>query len=92
MLLEEAKIYNTFPRNLQDGKIPVVPKFYGYYAPSTEALERDDNGNNGSGNGYDLDEDEWKCVREQIESLSPILLLEACGEQVSAAHLSDSDK
>ena len=92
MLLEEAKIYNTFPRNLQDGEIPVVPKFYGYYAPSTEALEWGDNGNNGSGIDYDLDEDEWKCVREQIESLSPILLLEACGEQVSAAHLSDSDK
>lgn len=92
MLSNEAKIYNAFPRNLQDGEIPVVPRFYGYYAPSTEALEWDDNGNNGSGNDYGLDEEEWKCVRERIKSLSPILLLEACGKQVSTVHLSHSDK
>ena len=33
MLLNEAKIYNAFPHDLQGSDVPVVPKFYGFYTP-----------------------------------------------------------
>jgi hypothetical protein len=93
MLLNEAKIYNAFPRKLQDGDAPIVPKFYGYYVPSTEAFDRDDNGNNGvSGDDDGLNEEEWKTVRTLFGFISPILLLEACGKQVHTRSLSQTDK
>jgi hypothetical protein len=38
MLLNEMTIYNAFPRNLQDGDAPVVPKFYGHCVPSSRLL------------------------------------------------------
>ena len=86
MLPNEAKIYNAFPRNLQDGEIPVVPKFYGYYAPSTEALEWDDNGNNGDSDDLEVN---WKAMRNiLLKSNTSILLVEACGKQVNACSLS----
>jgi hypothetical protein len=90
MLLNEAKIYNAFPRKLQDGDAPVVPKFYGYYVPSIEAFDRDDNCNNDRSD--DLDEKQWETVRKMLEGISPILLLEACGEEVCSPFLSYEDK
>ena len=92
MLLEEAKVYNAFPRDLQDGDIPVVPKFYGYYAPSIEAFDRDDSGDDDGGNDYGVDEEEWKSVRRVIKEITPILLLEACGKQVSTTRSSHDDR
>ena len=92
MLLEEAKVYNAFPRDLQDGDIPVVPKFYGYYAPSTEAFDRDDSCDDDGGNDYGVDEEEWKSVRRVIKEITPILLLEACGKQVSTTRPSHNDR
>ena len=88
MLLNEAKIYNAFPHDLQGGDVPVVPKFYGYYTPYIEVSDRVDNGN-GSGN---LDKDEW--TRETMPKcmIAPILLLEACGKAVCTRSLSDSDR
>lgn len=74
MLLNEAKIYNAFPRDLQGGDLPIVPKFYGCYMPYVKLLD-----GNGSAN---LDKKEW--TRDSMpKSMSvPILLLEACGEAV----------
>ena len=87
MLLEEAKVYNAFPRDLHDSDVLVVPKFYGYYAPSSEAFDRDD-----SGDDYGVDEEEWKSVRRVIKEIAPILLLEACGKQVSTMRPSHDDR
>jgi hypothetical protein len=79
MLLNEAKIYNAFPHDLQGGDVPIVPKFYGCYTPYIKVSDRVDNGN-GSGN---LDKEEW--TRETMPEcmISPILLLEAFGDAVS---------
>ena len=88
MLLNEAKIYNAFPHDLQAGDVPVVPKFYGYYTPYIEVSDRVNNENE-SGN---LDKDEW--TRETMPKcmIAPILLLEACGKAVCTRSLSDSGR
>lgn len=88
MLLNEAKIYNAFPRNLQDGDAPIVPKFYGYYVPSTEASDLDDS-NHGDADG--LDKEKWKAVRKALlGSNTSILLVEACGKPVGSCSLTGS--
>jgi hypothetical protein len=86
MLLNEAKIFNAFPHDLQGGDVPVVPKFYGCYIPYIEVSDRVNNGN-GSGN---LDKDEW--THETIPKCmaAPILLLEPCGRAVRTRSLSAS--
>ena len=88
MLLNEAKIYNAFPHDLQGGDVPVVPKFYGCYAPCIKVSNRVDSGN-GSGN---LDKEEW--AREMIPKClaAPFLLLEACGKPVRTGSLSYSGR
>ena len=88
MLLNEAKIYNAFPHDLQGGDVPVVPKFYGCYAPCIKVSDRVDSGN-GSGN---LDNKEW--TREMMPEcpFMPILLLEACGNEVWTSSLSRSSR
>ncbi|KAF8497458.1 hypothetical protein F5888DRAFT_1698127 [Russula emetica] len=85
MLLNEAKIYNAFPHDLQGGDVPVVPKFYGCYRPYIEVSDRGNNGN-GSGN---LDKEDW--TRETMPKcmIVPILLTEACGRAVRTRSLSD---
>jgi hypothetical protein len=82
MLLNEAKIYNAFPHDLQGGDVPVVPKFYGFYTPYI------DNGN-GSGN---LDKEEWTREMMPERLIMPILLLEACGKAVRTHSLSHSGR
>jgi hypothetical protein len=90
MLLNEAKIYNAFPRNLQDGDAPTVPKFYGYYVHSTEAFDWD-YGNNGGDNCSA--EDDWKESRtDMLNSIASILLLEACGKPVQTESLALSHR
>jgi hypothetical protein len=94
MHLNEAKIYNAFPRNLQAGVAPIVPKFYGYYAPSTEVFDLD--GGNGGGDD-DLDKETRKAVRKVVRTdllntIPPILLIEACGKQVRSRYLSHTDR
>lgn len=89
MLLNEAKIYNAFPRKIQDSYTPVVPKFYGCYAPSIEAFDRDNNRNNGCD---DLNEEKRIIVRNCLNFIAPILLLEACGERVHVESLSHTDR
>ena len=88
MLLNEAKIYNAFPRDLQRGDVPVVPKFYGCYSPYIKGSDWDDNG---EGNG-NLDKEEW--TREMMPKcmITPILLLEACGKAVRTRSLSHSGR
>jgi hypothetical protein len=89
MLLDEAKIYNAFPRDLQDGNTPIVPKFYGYYVRSTEVFDRDD-GNNGGDN--DLEKC-WKSFQTVLlNSITSILLLEACGKPVNTDCLALSQR
>jgi hypothetical protein len=85
MLLNEAKIYNLFPHDLQGGDVPIVPKFYGCYMPYMKVSDRDDDGN-GS------DSLEW--TREMIIEcqIAPILLLEACGKVVRTHSLSHSGR
>jgi hypothetical protein len=83
MLLHEAKIYNAFPRELQEGTTdqpPVVPKFYGYYVPSREAFDSQ---------SYDdkFTEEDRKAVWETIERVTPLLLLEPCGTPIEAVRL-----
>jgi len=88
MLLNEAKIYNAFPRELQEGSPqapPIVPKFYGYYVPSLEAFD-----------SY-ADDDKFRkkereCIRTMLECITPILLLESCGEEIRAMALSSTDR
>ncbi len=84
MLLHEAKIYNAFPRDLHEADIPVVPNFYGYYAPVFDRVNNDNDSSNS-------DEQEWEC-EVWSKCIRPILLLEACGEPVCADALSDSGR
>jgi len=88
MLRYEAKIYEAFPRELQEGtsdQPPVVPKFYGYYMPSREGFDSQ---------SYDdkFTEEDRKAVWEVIEGISPLLLLEACGKPIQATGLSCTDR
>jgi len=88
MLLNEAKIYNTFPRELQEGtsdQPPVVPKFYGYYVPSREGFDSQ---------SYDdkFTEEDRKAVWEAIKGVTPLLLLEACGKPIRATGLSCTER
>jgi len=87
MLLNEAKIYNAFPRKLHTGDIPVVPKFYGYYVPHTEVFDRVNNDNDSNNS----DKEEWEC-RMLPKCIVPILLLEACGKAVRGSALLDSER
>ncbi|KAH9986890.1 hypothetical protein BJV74DRAFT_774470 [Russula compacta] len=83
MLLREAKIYNAFPRELQEGwhhVPPIVPKFYGYYVPSFEAFDN-------YGDDDKLSDTDRENVRKYIMRISPILLLEPCGKQIWASDL-----
>jgi hypothetical protein len=88
MLLNEAKIYNAFPHDLQGGDVPVVPKFYGCYMPCIEISDWVNNGN-GSGN---LDKEEWTRKTMPKCMIAPILLMEACGRAVRTRSLSDSGR
>jgi len=87
MLRNEGQIYNAFPRHLQDPECgaPAVPKFYGFYEPSVEAYKWDDN--------HDLNKEDsdsaYVLIRRHI---TPILLLEACGEIVLGHTLSNTDR
>ncbi len=87
MLKDEAEIYNAFPRNLHRADVPVVPKFYGYYAPHTEVFDRVKNDND----IINSDKEEGECGF-LVKCIGPILLLEACGEPVCADALSDSGR
>ena len=91
MLLNEARIYNAFPRHLQDGKTPIVPKFYGYYVPSSKLYDWDDVNNGGDD---DRDEKIRKFNRTSVllNSISSILLLEACGKPVRTDSLALSQR
>ena len=81
MLRHEAKIYNSFPHDLQTGDVPVVPKFYGCYTPYIKVPDQDKE-----------DKEDW--TRETMPSCMtvPILLLEACGKAVCAGSLTESDR
>ncbi len=87
MLLNEAKIYNESPHDLQGGGVPIVPKFYGCYTPYIEVSDLVNNGTE-SGN---LDKEGW--TRESMLRCMtvPILLMEACGNAVTYP-LSDSGR
>ena len=91
MLVHEAKIYDKFPRELQEStpsSPPVVPRFYGYYEPSCESLD--------NYKGDDGDEELASKVRCWVQFIKafiePMLLLEPCGKQVEVERLSTSNK
>jgi len=91
MLENEAKIYDEFPCELQESTAsspPAVSKFFGYYTPSCESVDsyKDDGG----------DEESARTVRRDVCKLlqsiiSPILLLEPCGEPIKAGMPSTSN-
>ncbi len=91
LLDNEAKIYSSFPDhffeewigyNLLTPKFkdpvpvgPIAPKFYGYYKPiyDSEYYAEEER---------DLDDESKANVKSFIEGLSPILLMEYCGEPI----------
>ncbi|THH09022.1 hypothetical protein EW146_g8805 [Bondarzewia mesenterica] len=88
LLRNEGDIYNSFPKHLQEEwcglnvlpplrtPVPVaavVPKFYGYYKPVYE-----------EGKFVDQDEGMREEIRRCIEGLSPILLVEHCGQPIES--------
>jgi len=91
MLENEADIYDKFPGELQEcnpSSPPIVPKFYGYYVPSLESIFP----------CYHVDDENelaastlQKAVLRLILCLSPILLLEYCGQAIRSNKLSTSD-
>jgi len=87
MLKNEAEIYDKFRATLQASSPPIVPKFYGFYAPSSW----------GSTCHYFDDEDgeNTQKVRHDafyfVHYLGPILLLEFCGEPIRPERLSTID-
>jgi hypothetical protein len=90
MLRNEAKIYNAFPRQLQEGSSnapPIVPKFYGYYVPSLKAFHS---------TACDKFPEEERvhigAIRKIIQQMTPILLLESCGKQVCPQDLSSKTR
>ena len=92
MFVKEARIYDKFPCELQEStplSTPVVPRFYGYYEPSCESAD--------SYKGDDGDEEDASTVRQHVReflgsTISPMLLLEPCGEQIDVGMLSQSNK
>ncbi|KAI9511040.1 hypothetical protein F5148DRAFT_437005 [Russula earlei] len=90
MLGGEGRIYNVFPRKLQEGCSqtpipvpPVVPKFYGYYAPSLAEFD---------GQAHDeLNDEGGYPNRHMTASMSPILLLEQFGKPISAKDIYGAD-
>lgn len=89
MFANEMKIYDMFPRELQEStpsSPPVVPRYYGLYKPHTVDHYKDDDG----------DEEAASIVRSHVSKVlggvGPILLLEPCGEPIKVETLSTSDK
>lgn len=88
MLLNEAKIYNAFPREMQEGSSdtpPIVPKFYGYYVPSLEGFD-------GYADDAKFSKKERERIRTMLEYITPILLLEACGKEIRTWALSSTNR
>ncbi len=89
MLRNEAETYDSFPGALQgcDPSSPsIVPKFYGYYLLSLESLARY------RAHAVD-DETALTVLRDALRfllCLSPMLLLEFCGEPIRPKSLSTS--
>ncbi|KAJ7161989.1 hypothetical protein C8R43DRAFT_1063213 [Mycena crocata] len=96
LLLNEGRIYDAFPKHLQEDwcglnlvapithPVPVhavVPKFYGYYAPVREDVERDRQ----AAFKYSTSYQSWS-------RMSPILLLEECGSPIVPSKFSDDDR
>ena len=88
MLENEATIYDKFPCDLQEStpsSPAIVPKFFGYYVPSCESVD--------SYKGDDENGEEACKVRRDVCNLlqitiSPILLVEHCGEPIYPEMLS----
>ncbi len=84
MLTNEAEFYDSFPDALQGcdpSSPPIVPKFYGYYLLSLESI-----------NHYT--EDESTVLHDVLDfllCLTPMLLLEYCGEPIRSENLSTSN-
>jgi hypothetical protein len=88
MLLNEATIYDAFPRELQEGTAhapPIVPKFYGYYVPSLKAFRSYADNNK-------LTKEDREKLEKIIRCITPILLVEPCGKEIRAWSLSSKDR
>lgn len=90
MLTNEAEIYAKFPCELQEStpsSPPVVPKFFGYYEPSHDLLDRYRRENGDEENASTV-----PTLSFVLNNISPILLLEPCGRAVKDGELSKSAK
>ncbi|KZT05014.1 uncharacterized protein LAESUDRAFT_727593 [Laetiporus sulphureus 93-53] len=98
-LRNEARVFNMFPRHLQEEwcgynlvtpirhPVPVgavVPKFYGYYVPVGEKGGKKDWDK--TWEGYDEDDD------RSVGHLSPVLLMEECGTPIEPEKFSIDDR
>ncbi|KAF8333621.1 uncharacterized protein EI90DRAFT_587407 [Cantharellus anzutake] len=86
-MFEEWNGYNLLTPELRNPVPvgPVAPKFYGYYKaiydPEYYAEEE-----------KDLDEESRKSMKAFIKGLSPILLMENCGEQIHPKEMPEDDR
>ncbi|KAH9029968.1 hypothetical protein EDB85DRAFT_1964808 [Lactarius pseudohatsudake] len=97
MLKNEAEIYDKFPCELQESTLlspPVVPKFFGYYTPSFELVDSYLDSYKSNDEDKERAKIEWRDARKLLQlSISPILLLEPCGERIKDnSELSTSTK
>jgi hypothetical protein len=91
MLKTEVTIYDKFPCGLQEStpsSPPVVPRFYGSYGPDPDSADsyKDDDGDEEAASIVRAH------VRDVIETVSNVLLLEPCGEPIKVKTLSTSNK
>ncbi|KAI0266233.1 hypothetical protein BC834DRAFT_843260 [Gloeopeniophorella convolvens] len=86
MLAHEARVYSAFPRALQDAPDAAVPKFYGYYEPVFDAARINMRGFHRSGRA-----DAASRIQMLLTKISPILLIEHCGQPVAVRRRSTAD-
>ncbi|KAF8333619.1 uncharacterized protein EI90DRAFT_3121968 [Cantharellus anzutake] len=87
-MFEEWNGYNLLSPYFRHRTVPVgpvVPKFYGYYKAvyDPEYYAEDEE---------DLDEESKESLKAFIEGLSPILLMEHCGEQINPTEMPEDDR
>ncbi|KAI0047601.1 hypothetical protein FA95DRAFT_1605933 [Auriscalpium vulgare] len=99
LLENESKIYAQFPRSLQEELLgrhsarpddrpeflaAVVPKSYGYYKIAFEESK--------AGFEENIDEETKQGISRYVRSLSPILLMENCGDMIVPFRMPDHQK
>ncbi|KAJ7659336.1 hypothetical protein DFH06DRAFT_989830 [Mycena polygramma] len=101
LLLNEGKIYDAFPKHLQESwcglnlvapilhPVPVgavVPKFYGYYVP------REGNGDPATGSIKAKEQEQTTEPSGSWHQMSPLLLLEECGSPIVSSKFTADER